>query len=91
MIPGRDYDRFGVGWYFVHISSDLKDLLGDVRADPKNEQGVELFYNLELTPAAHLTADLQFIIDPFRTRLPLQNPDSRHLAIAGGLRLQIDF
>lgn len=93
-IPGRDHDRFGVGWTFTHLSSDLKSALRLLGGDPTNEQAVELFYNFELTPAAHLTADLQFIIDPLGTGDPARTSpdfDNRDLAIAGGLRLQLDF
>ena len=28
------------------------------------EQGIEFFYNIEVTPWMHITPDLQYIIDP---------------------------
>lgn len=93
-IPGRAHDRFGVGWTYSHISSELKSALRVLGADPTNEQAIELFYNFELTPAAHLTADLQFVLDPFGLGDPARTSpdfDNRDLAIAGGLRLQLDF
>ncbi len=59
VIPSRDHDTFGLGYYYAHMSYDLPALLsiGD-------EQGVELYYNFEVTPWLHITPDLQYIIDP---------------------------
>jgi carbohydrate-selective porin OprB len=62
VIPGRPYDRFGIGGYTMSLSDDFEDLalVGDVLDD---ETGIEAFYNFALTPAVHLSVDIQWI-DP---------------------------
>jgi carbohydrate-selective porin OprB len=81
--PGRDRDQWGVGWSGTHISSDVRrdlSLLG--REANTFEHGFEAFYNYALTPAAHVSLNLQFI-------------DSASAAIDTatviGTRLQLDF
>jgi hypothetical protein len=83
MIPGRDRDRWGLGWAGTHLSSDLRDdvaLLGtDLNAF---EHGFEAFYNIALTPATHVTANVQVIdsVDP-----------AVDTAVVVGGRFQFDF
>ena len=62
VIPGRPYDRIGVGAFAQLLSDDWNDLVlvGDVLDD---EVGVEAFYNYAISPALTLTADVQWI-DP---------------------------
>ena len=57
IIPGRDKDTFGVGYFHVGLSDELPnvfDLLDD-------GQGAEFFYNVEVTPWLHVTPDFQII------------------------------
>lgn len=56
----RQNDTFGIGWYHAATSDQLPGLLLDDAG-----QGVELFYNYEVTPWLHVTPDLQFL-DPAR-------------------------
>lgn len=94
LIPGRDRDTWGIGWAGSHFSSDLRDDLRDLGIDIKAwEHVVELFYNIEVTPWARLTPDIQFIIDPLGAHAAkgVKSVDSRHLAVVAGLRLQLDF
>jgi len=62
LLPCRTQDTMGVAYFYNSLSDDAKDLLnppfplGDVH-------GVELYYNAEITPWFHLTADLQ-VVDP---------------------------
>ncbi len=79
IIPDRDNDKFGVGYFFTDYSGDLPDLLGI-----SSSQGVELFYNIEATPWLHITPDLQFIVDP-------GGHDDRDVAIVYGIRAQVSF
>lgn len=58
-IPTRDRDTWGAGYYYANMDSPLGSALGISR-----EQGVELFYNIEVTPWLHVSPDLQVIIDP---------------------------
>lgn len=79
-LSSRPLDSFGVGYYYLGLSDDLKAFprllpLGD-------EQGVELFYNIAVTPWFHLTPDLQVVI-PTRDRVDA--------SLLFGLRAKIDF
>jgi porin len=58
VIPGRPYDRFGVGPYWLKESSDLDKQPGNLLGD---EVGVEAFYNFAITPYLQLTLDAQWI------------------------------
>lgn len=79
-IPSRDRDAWGVGYYFLNISDNLGSLTGI-----DSEQGVELFYNIEVTPWLHITPDLQFIVDPGG------GLGDRDTAIVYGVRAQMSF
>ena len=53
-IHGRQRDTFGIGCYYVGVSEPLKDLAP--RLLPlKDEQGVELYYNVAVTPWCQIT------------------------------------
>lgn len=56
LLPSRENDRFGAGFYYLEVS--------DARPGPlldDSEQGVEFFYDVEVAPWFHLAASLQFI------------------------------
>ncbi len=79
-IPRRDHDTWGAGYYCATTSNDIRSSLG-----LSSEQGVELFYNIEVTPWFHLTPDIQVVANPgagFR---------DRDTAVVFGLRGQINF
>jgi porin len=80
-IAGRGADRFGVGWYYNGTSTEIGPIVTQV-LNLGDGQGVELFYNIEITPWFHLTPDLQ-IIDPARRDI-----DTAYVA---ALRARIDF
>lgn len=73
----RERDTFGAGYYFAGTSDELNVLRG-----LNDGQGVELFYNIEVTPSLHITPDLQFLI-PARGRFDT--------AVVAGIRAKIDF
>lgn len=78
-IPDRDRDTWGVGYYHVNINDDTLPGL-----DIQSEQGVEAYYNIEITPWFHITPDLQVIVDA--------GGSSRHdVAVVYGLRMQMSF
>jgi len=60
-IPGRDDDTFGVGYFYLSIQATT---LGGIVGIDSKSQGVEAFYNIAITPAAHLTCDIQIIDSP---------------------------
>ena len=60
VIPTRPLDRYGIGFYGLFLSDDFEDqpILGDFLDD---EWGMEVFYNLALTPWLQLSLSLQYI------------------------------
>ena len=80
-IASRSRDTFGIGYFFLGVSTDLKDL-APILLPLRDEHGVELYYNVQVTPWCQITPDLQ-VISPSRERA-----DTSLLA---GLRAKIDF
>ena len=78
IIPNRDNDTFGLGYYYVDMSDNLPSFLNIT-----SEQGAELYYNIEITPWMHITPDLQVIIDP--------GGNDNDVAVIYGLRMQMTF
>ena len=58
MLPGRDRDRFGIGFYYTNFSNHLPEIVlsGD-------EIGLEVFYNIAATNWLFVTPDIQ-VIEP---------------------------
>jgi porin len=77
VIPERDEDTMGIGYYFMDLSNELPRQF-------HSEQGVEAYYNIEITPWMHLSPDLQVIVNPGGT-------DEHDVAVVGGLRLQMNL
>ena len=86
LFAARRHDTLGAAYFHVGLSSDFKSLLAQPTAPPgleqRDEQGVELFYNAELTPWCHLSSDLQFV-----------QPSTKDLnnTVVFGMRLKFDF
>jgi porin len=78
IIPGREDDSFGAGYYYLGYSDELPGRLP--RGD--HEQGWELFYDAAVTPWMSIGADLQFVGSPL---------DGVDTAVVGGIRTQIRF
>jgi porin len=61
-LPGRDRDQWGVGWAGSHISGDLRNDLSFLgKRVNQFENGFEAFYNFAVTPATHVSLNLQVI------------------------------
>ena len=56
-LPG---DRFGIAYFRYGVSNDLKTELAPV-FNLMDESGVEIFYNVAVTPWFRITGDLQFV------------------------------
>ena len=69
------------GYFYVGVSDPLKNLAPNL-FPLQNENGVELYYNVQATPWCQITPDLQ-VIDPFRQRAVS--------SLLFGLRAKIDF
>ncbi len=78
----RDKDRVGIGGFYTTLSSDFKKSMDRVGVDLRDLWGVEIYYNIEITPWFHLTADLQVVQN--------QNDDDDPGVIVG-FRGVIDF
>lgn len=79
---GREADTFGIGYYYAASSDEIGPILETLLGPIGDGQGVELFYNYQVTPWLHLTPDLQ-VIDPAR--------DNVDTALVLGLRGKVDF
>jgi porin len=80
-IPRRKLDTFGVAYYYLGLSEGFKNLAPPI-LPLRDERGLELFYNVAVTPWCHLTTDLQ-VITP-----ALGGVES---SLVLGLRAKIDF
>ena len=80
-IAKRNEDTFGVAYFYLGVSQPLKDL-APVQLPLRDEYGVELYYNIAVTPWCQITPDIQ-AITPFR--------DQVDTSLLFGLRAQIDF
>ena len=83
LIESRPNDRMGVGGWWNQITSGVADLSSLAGQDlHRNMWGLEAYYNVELVPSVHFTADAQLLRN--------ENKDD-NLAIVLGGRLVIDF
>jgi len=80
-IAGRKVDSFGFAYFYLGVSDSLKNL-APLLLTLRDEHGIELYYNLALTPWCRITPDLQ-VITPFR--------DRGQTSLLLGLRGTIDF
>lgn len=60
-LPSRPLDRWGVGYFKYALSDDLIASLNTLGIPLADEQGIEAYYNLALTPWQRITADVQWI------------------------------
>lgn len=79
---GREADTFGAGWFYSHTSTQLAPVLTGLLGGVGDGQGVEVFYNAEITRWFHLTADIQTLMP---ARLAVND------AFIAGLRGNIAF
>lgn len=64
LLPGRELDRWGVGYFHYGLTAPLLDGLAALRIQRRSEGGLETFYNYAITPWLRLSADLQ-VVDPW--------------------------
>ena len=80
-LPRRNNDSLGIAYYYMGVNDGLKNLAP--RLVPlSDEQGIEMFYSVGVTPWFHLTPDLQIIRGSF---------ERADTAVVVGLRGKIDF
>jgi hypothetical protein len=82
VLGSRRHDRMGISAWYTGFTDNVKDLTSTLGIDVGDIWGMELYYNYQITPAVHATADIQF----------LQNADEDDdVAIVPGIRLVMDF
>ena len=98
IVPGRTKDEFGIGYYYIDVSSPkLVGLLGKTRSFLGNEQGFEAYYNFAITPWMKLTPDIQVVRGAQKNELDTAggilniSKKSVDTATVIGLRLQVVF
>ena len=77
MLPGRERDRYGIGFYYTNFSDKVPDI---ILSSP--EIGLELFYNIAATHWLYVTPDIQ-VIEPAGKRATT--------AFLSGVRVQMRF
>lgn len=82
VIPGRERDRFGAGVFCLGFSESLKEGLDAVGIPLRDEAGLEVFYNVEVTRWMYFTGDVMVV------RPPRPGADA---AVLGGVRAQVVF
>ena len=80
-IPCRKLDTFGIAYYYLGFSDDFKEVARAI-TPVRDEQGLELFYNVAVAPWCHVTTDLQ-VITPILERA--------ETSLVLGLRAKLDF
>ncbi|MEH3117288.1 MAG: carbohydrate porin [Methylorubrum populi] len=95
---GRPYDTAG---FVISTQKFSSDGLANVRAaraslglDPRDvatqQVMLELNYGIQITPAARLTPNLQYIINPDNTRFPFRTKNTPD-AFVGGAKFSVDL
>src|SRR5262249_49359948 len=79
MIPSRDNDTFGIGYYYTQL--ERSQFITTAVLDD-SARGFECYYDIAVTPAVHVTLDLQ-IVNPA--------PSGVQTATILGLRGTISF
>jgi len=82
LVRGREADSMGIGWFYSGLNSNIKNDLSPV-LEIRDLTGVEAYYNAEITPWFHVTADLQVVEPGLR--------DIASTAFLAGLRAKISL
>jgi porin len=69
LLPGREIDQWGVGFFHYGLTTPLLAGLAERRIYRRSEGGIEAFYNWAITPWMRLTGDLQ-IVEPWNANRP---------------------
>ena len=78
-----------VGYAITRYSSPVRDF-APVLLPLDNDQAIELFYSVAVTPYCHVTPDLQ-VVFPARDRTFPPNPQNIDTALVLGISAKIDF
>ena len=78
LVPHRGRDTYGVGYYYCDLSKDLPPTMSC-------EQGIEAYYNIEITSWLHVSPDMQVIVNPGGGFYDYET------SIVYGMRMQMDL
>ncbi|MFA6148126.1 MAG: carbohydrate porin [bacterium] len=97
VLPGRELDQFGVGYYYIDISNPKFTGPLGTRSFLRDEYGFEGYYNFAVTPWMKITPDLQLVrparkqVIDFSGSIPIIVKENISTAAVLGLRLQLIF
>jgi len=95
VISGRPLDQFGIGYYYMDITSPkFAGPLATREAPLQSGQGFEAYYNFAITPWMELTPDIQVVRGGQKDKLVSTIPSVKQsidAATVVGLRLQLVF
>jgi porin len=95
VIPNRALDSFGIGYYYIAINQPSFTGPLQTRNILQDEQGLEAYYNVAITPWMRLTPDIQFIKGAQKLAISSTNglPSMEDIKTAtiAGIRLQVIF
>lgn len=97
LIPGRQLDQFGMGYYYMDIRNPKFTGTRGTRVFLRDEYGFEGYYNFAVTPWMKVTPDIQFVRPAQRqvidvsSSIPIIVKDNISTAPVFGLRLQLIF
>jgi hypothetical protein len=78
LMDSRQYDSFGIGFYYNAISGQFRDAIQQLTAGTilENEKGMEVFYDFAITPAIRIEPGYQHVWNP-------SGADIRSIALCG--------
>ncbi|MBI1813941.1 MAG: carbohydrate porin [Deltaproteobacteria bacterium] len=96
LIPTRDLDRFGIGYYYLSINNPTLQTPIGTTSFLRDEWGFEAFYNVALTPWLLVTPDVQVVGPTQKHRIvtgplgkPGLDPEFIGTATVLGVRIQL--
>jgi porin len=92
MLPSREYDQFGIGYFYSSINNPTLQTPFAVRSFLRDEWGFEAFYNIALTPWLRVTPDVQ-VVGPSQKREATSLLAGEYISTATvlGARVQLIF
>jgi len=91
LVPGRPNDTFGIGYYYMDVTSPTLGVANIQRSYLGDEQGFEAYYNIHLTPWLQLSPDIQVISPSQQEALVGGRRESVDTAVVLGFRLNMVF
>jgi carbohydrate-selective porin OprB len=82
LMDSRPHDKFGAAVWWNSLSDNYQDVVSFLDEDLQDLYGFELYYNYQIMPSVHLTADLQYVQNEWK---------EDDMAVIAAGRLVIDF